>query len=117
MNRLIIEPPCAFLTANQRLHWRKKAELTKAWRRATKEAAFDIDATFTRARIICSIRWPDNRRRDPGNWFVTAKACVDGLVDAGVLEDDDSERVVGPDMRREKPNGPTRLTLEIREIK
>jgi hypothetical protein len=29
----------------------------------------------------------------------TAKACVDGLVDAGVLEDDNFSRVRGPDMR------------------
>src|SRR5690606_17565708 len=39
---------------------------------------------------------PDKRRRDAGNWLATYKAQIDGLVDAGVVEDDDHTRVHGP---------------------
>lgn len=34
-----------------------------------------------------------NRRRDPHNWTPTVKAIVDGLVDAGVWPDDNSDWV------------------------
>ena len=32
-------------------------------------------------------------RSDPSNWTPTTKACVDGLVDAGVWPDDDQKWV------------------------
>lgn len=35
----------------------------------------------------------------PGTSTPTAKAIVDGLVDAGVIPDDSNEWVTGPDMR------------------
>lgn len=112
---LVITPPAPFLNSNQRLHYRQRMERTKAWRTAGREAAYDLRTSYERAHIVCAIRWPDNRRRDPGNWYPTAKAAVDGIVDAGILEDDDSLHLIGPDMRREYPNGPVRLTITIRE--
>ena len=36
------------------------------------------------------------REREPGNWAPTVKACLDGLVDAGVLPDDNSDHLEGP---------------------
>lgn len=56
--------------------------------------------------------WADNRRRDPGNWYPTAKAIVDGLVDAGILIDDDHTKVVGPDMRQ-RTDKTTKPHIEI----
>lgn len=44
----------------------------------------------------------NNRRLDPTNYMATAKAIVDGFVDAGLFSDDNSEVVVGPDMRRDE---------------
>jgi hypothetical protein len=51
-----------------------------------------------------------------GNYYPTAKAILDGLVDAGVLPDDNDDHVTGPDMRRTRPNGPLQVTITIREI-
>lgn len=117
---IVIEPPAAFINANARTHFRAKAKLTRAWRAAAKDAVLTLRQAklprYDRAHITCSIRFSDNRRRDVGNLFPTAKACVDGLVDAGVLEDDDDTRVIGPDMRRDYPNGPARVTITIEEI-
>lgn len=115
---IILEPPAPFLNSNQRLHWRKKAERVKAWRNAAREAAFDAHPTeFTYAQVICHIRFPDDICRDVANWYPTAKSCLDGIVEAGGFLTDDSDKyVVGPDMRREYPNGSPRVTITIREI-
>ena len=52
-----------------------------------------------RVRCVVNITWPDNRRRDAHNLMPTLKACVDGFVDAGLLEDDDDRHLIGPDLR------------------
>jgi Holliday junction resolvase RusA-like endonuclease len=115
---LVIEPPAAFINANDRLHWRKKAQLTATWRGVTEELATEFPAKPFRSRvhITVAIRWPDNKRRDPGNWYPTAKACVDGIVAAGLLKDDSDEYVLGPDLRREYPNGTPQVTITITEL-
>jgi crossover junction endodeoxyribonuclease RusA len=51
------------------------------------------------ARVIAELCFRDHRRRDPSNYGDTAKAVLDGLVDAAVLPDDSSRYVLGPDMR------------------
>lgn len=93
-----------WLTANDRLFWRKRADITKSWRDlACARALHDRTPRMDAAHIICELRFADKRRRDPGNWAPTAKAAVDGLVDAGVFNDDNHRIVTGPDMRM----GPT----------
>lgn len=89
-----------WLSDNQRLFWAARNQRTQGWRLATfLRAKHDRLPKLDYARIICELRFADARKRDPSNWAPTAKACVDGLVDAGVFTDDDSTRVIGPDMR------------------
>lgn len=89
-----------WLTANQRMHWAPTAQRVRGWRLATYLRAKQVGLPrLERARIECHLLFTDNRRRDPANWAPTAKPCIDGLVDAGVFDDDDSTRVLGPDMR------------------
>ncbi|RKT82736.1 hypothetical protein SAMN05421805_104207 [Saccharopolyspora antimicrobica] len=77
------------LTANQRMHWRPKAEITKNVRHTA--ATLSRDAKVP-ALGRCAVRlvWTvtDRRRRDADNLVPTLKACADGLVDAGVVTDD-----------------------------
>jgi Holliday junction resolvase RusA-like endonuclease len=115
---ITLTPPADFINANHRLHHHAKAKLTKAWREAAGlHAKYAEDyRQYDRAHITFAIRFPDNRRRDVGNFYGTAKACVDGLVDAGLLKDDDDTRVLGPDMRRHIPNGSPLVTITIRAI-
>jgi crossover junction endodeoxyribonuclease RusA len=108
---IVLEPPCEFINANGRLHHHAKAKLTKAWREAAYVAA--TARTFDSAYITCAIRFPNNIRRDVGNYYPTAKAIVDGLVDAGMLPDDNDTHLVGPDMRRHIPNGTPLVTITI----
>lgn len=93
-----------WLTANDRLFWRKRADITKSWRDlAWTRALHDRIPPMDSALIVCELRFTDKRRRDPANWAPTAKAAVDGLVDAGVFADDHADIITGPDMRM----GPT----------
>ena len=66
---------------------------------------------------ILGILHPGSRRRlDPANFYPSFKAAVDGLVDAGVLEDDDHTRVIGPDMRIGPVMKGGRIVLHIQEL-
>ena len=94
---LTIPAPCDWLNSNQRLHRLVHAKRTAAWRAAGKAAAevpFDVPV-----RIVCTVHKTRAGRWDAGNLYPTAKAIVDGLVDAGVIPDDSNEYVIGPDMR------------------
>lgn len=89
-----------WLSANQRLYWAVRADRVRSWRELAACRAREAKLPrLIRAHIICELNFTDLRRRDPSNWAPTAKACVDGLVDAGVFVDDNHTRVVGPDMR------------------
>lgn len=108
---IALPPGLKLLNANQRLHHVPKAKLTEAIRSAAMEACSEnpvMHAALTaanpgpvlqRAYILGVLHPPSRRRADPANWYPSFKAAVDGLVDAGVLDDDDHTRLVGPDMR------------------
>ena len=88
-------PPCLpLLNANDRLHYRERSKRTEKLRseayKAAKEQPF---LPFTRVRIRCIFRAPDKRRRDVANLYPSFKACIDGLVDAGVLPDDNDRYI------------------------
>lgn len=99
------------INSNQSQNPRRRARIAKALRAAAMEACMEHQPmrealtaanpgpVFQRAHIIGVLHPEDLRRRDPANWYPSFKAAVDGIVDAGVLEDDDHTRVVGPDMR------------------
>ncbi len=89
-----------WINANSRAHWRRRAEWTRYWRdRACLEAKSAGIPRLDRAHVTVTVHRIDARRFDPGNLAPTAKAIVDGIVDAGVLIDDDRHHLVGPDMR------------------
>ena len=99
---LTIPAPCDWLNSNQRLHWTEKARRTRIWRYTAHGAVLAQCAglTFTvPVRIVVTIHKPRAGRYDATNWAPTGKALIDGLVDSGLLEDDDNTRVIGPDMR------------------
>ena len=99
---LTIPAPCDWLNSNQRLHWTEKARRTRIWR-YTAHGAVLVQAKGVRfdvpVRITVTIHKTRAGRYDATNWAPTGKALIDGLVDSGLLEDDDNTRVIGPDMR------------------
>lgn len=113
--RVAMPPRLLLLNSNQRLHHHRRADITKVLRRAAWAASRDLPH-LERAHIIGVLHPEDRQRRDPANWYPSFKACVDGLVDQGVLDDDDHTRVVGPDMRIGHVVSGSRLVLHVREL-
>lgn len=116
------------LNANQRPHYRTKAKLTSTLRAAAMEAVSDNPELmaalaaakpgplFARAHILGVLHPPTRRRADPANWYPSFKAAVDGIVDAGVLDDDDHAHLLGPDMRLGDIVKGGQLVLVVREL-
>lgn len=82
------------LRSNDRLHWAEKARVTKTVRRATAYLAACHEPV--RAPVQVRLVWyvTDRRRRDASAPDPTLKAAQDGLVDAGLIPDDDARTVV-----------------------
>lgn len=104
------------LSLNDRRHWAAKARITREVRHATAVHAREQRIPrLEHARVQLLYIPRDKRRRDADNLVATLKPCLDGLRDAGVLEDDDASRVdigvlVG------EPSKDPHLSLLIEEI-
>lgn len=102
------------LNANQRLHWAKKASLTKNIRESARLWARKLPKA--QEHITVQLVWvvTDRRRRDSDNIYPTFKAMCDGLVDAGIVPDDTPEYMtkLAPIIRHE-PGGTARLELDV----
>jgi hypothetical protein len=93
-------PPMELLNANQRIHRQAAAKATRLIREKTGWTVFAAKVPkLQRAHILVELRFWEARRRDPANWAPSIKAAIDGVVDAGVLEDDDATHLDGPDIR------------------
>lgn len=82
--------------SRDRWRWRRIRELRE---QACEVATLQRAPKLERARLVVTVSLPDRRRRDLHNFTPTIKALVDGLVDAGVLPDDDALHLSGPDWR------------------
>lgn len=105
------------LNLNQRMHWAKKAQLTKHWRRLAlvNAMAADLPRNLDRVHITAHVTKPTNRAYDVHNLLPTLKAAVDGLVDYGLIPDDTNAHLVGPDLRQ-GGKGDRAITLTITEL-
>jgi Holliday junction resolvase RusA-like endonuclease len=106
------------LTANQRMHWRKKASITKDVRRATSLAAARYPA-LGKCRVTLTWLVVTNHRRDADNVVPTLKAMCDGLVDAGVVTDDtpdQMDKLMPRIVKLGAGEGPARFELRVERI-
>ncbi|MFJ4649504.1 hypothetical protein ACIP6Q_39220 [Streptomyces bobili] len=116
------------LNSNQRLHRQQQARLIAKLRDTAFETVSEspslMDALaaakpgplFQRAHILGVLHPRSKTRCDPANWYPSFKAAVDGLTDAGLFEDDDHTRVVGPDMRLGRVVKRGQLVLVVRGL-
>ncbi|MFF9003728.1 hypothetical protein ACF1GW_39185 [Streptomyces achromogenes] len=121
-----IELPAGLKLLNEnetrRMHWRRVREMASIVRHAGAIAGRNARRNGLpqmRAAHVYYVIHPGPRavRRDPGNWMQSAKAAVDGaLVDAGILIDDDSTRLLGPDPRLGDPVKGSQLVLIVTDI-
>jgi hypothetical protein len=88
---LTIPAPAELWTANaqRRMHWGRRAMLTQQWRWATKlHALANKVPSFVTVEIDAHVTKTGKRKTDADAYAPVIKACIDGLVDARVLEDD-----------------------------
>lgn len=103
-------------TPNMRGHWAERAAAQSVWRQLSgwKAKAAGIPK-LDRVTFDVTFLQADRRRRDPDNLFFVAKACLDGLRDVGVLDDDDWTRVARVSVGITPTEGDARWLLHISE--
>ncbi len=112
--------PGELINLNDRDHWSVKAKKVAAWRDATywwaKQQHWTRVSGFATVDILLGVKDPQ-RRRDNSNWQMVTKSCVDGLVLAGVLEEDDSTRVLQnpPSFTNLIPPRTVAVTITVKE--
>lgn len=94
-------PANAWMSSNDRLHWAEKYKKTKILRRRSwLEARRNGLLPMRKAFVTVHVQYATNLRADPANAYPTVKALVDGLVDFGVLTDDDSKHLPAMTFKR-----------------
>ena len=102
------------ISANDRLHFQKKAKITKFLRQLAYYEGRNILLDYfglpfnekKPCKVIVWIFAPTNRKYDPPNWSPTSKALLDGLTDANFWTDDNYH----------SGNKKYRIELEIEEL-
>lgn len=111
--RIEIPAPAAWVSANDRTHWRVKAERVKAWRLAASVLGRLVSRTpmGTPVDITVTVHRTSARRADASNLAPTAKAVIDGLTDAGWWPDDDDQHIVSTTFVAGQPKARPTLTI------
>lgn len=103
-----------WLTLNDRDTWHRRKALTKYYRdQGTFAARFHwLPTGLQKVHVVASVAYGSNRVLDPHNYMLTAKAVIDGFRDYGLIPDDNSKHLIGPDMRRDESQ-PRGLTMYV----
>lgn len=102
------------LTLNQRLHWSKRAAVTRAIRDETVWRCRQLGiGALEKPTVTLHLVPKDRRRRDVDNLVPTSKAVVDGLVTAGVIGDDTPAYVDHRMPVIHEPDGDPRVYVEV----
>lgn len=94
----------------------RKARLVASYRRKAREAAEAEgveSGPWARATVAAAFFHAQRRRRDDVNHLAMLKPAYDGLVDAGLLEDDDAEHLTTLPARFEVDKHHPRVELRI----
>ena len=82
------------LSPNSRAHWAAKAKAAKAYREQCGWAVMQARNSFKSPVLATTTFHVDTKRRyDLDNLMASLKPLWDGLVDAGILQDDSTEHL------------------------
>lgn len=115
------------ISANDRMHFQKKAKITKFLRELAKYEGLNtlkdyFGLPFSEEKP-CNVRVitfsPTARIYDPPNWSPTSKALLDGLTDAGFWIDDNYNIIKETSFSHGGKSGTKnyKIKLEIVEVK
>jgi hypothetical protein len=121
---VVIPCPAGWLNANSRTDRRRQTPDRRAWRDAANLYARAAKLPgLGKAHLVATLHFTDRRHRDTHNYYPTIKAIVDGLVDYGLLPDDSSLYLSGPDLRLGDPvlvgkgkRAVGKVVIQIREV-
>jgi crossover junction endodeoxyribonuclease RusA len=87
---------------NRRMSWQARYRETAVWRRAASLGAyaFSVEPVAPTERLAVVVHGIGRRRVDLDNVLAACKPILDGLVDAGVLPDDDAGHIPAITVRR-----------------
>lgn len=113
---LVLPAPTEWLRSNDRRHRMAAAAITKKWREAAAWRARQarIPRIDQPVHITLIIHRADRRKADAPNSWPSCKAAIDGLVDAGVLADDDDTHVLSTTFQPGEVVRGSQLTIVIR---
>ena len=112
-----IPPGTALLNLNHRNHHMKRHQLTQVIKSAAIwQAKAQRIPRLEHVQVHGLLHAPDKRHRDPGNWALTQKAAIDGLVSAGVLADDHAGIVDDRGIQLGEPGRVLAYSLVITEV-
>ena len=120
---IILPPPDSRLHAHAKGHWRPKAAATKQLRQMAHMMAKQASRgqIWASATIEYRFLFPDFRRRDQANAIHAMKAAVDGVVDSGLIPDDDWThlRIVSVicDVDRKRPRTEMVFREDVKKMK
>lgn len=113
-------PATLWWTANARLHHMDKARRTRHVRTLAAHMARQRKlAPMRAADVHILVQIPTGRRFDADNAAPMAKACIDGIVDARILPDDDAKHRPRTTYELGQPTrerGIYQLTITLKEI-
>lgn len=93
---IAIPAPAKLLTLNRErtLHFMERANIVKEWRKTVFVLAkYSKLPKFENIEVVARIEQAKGKLADTGAHAPVLKACIDGLVDAGVILDDSGEYV------------------------
>lgn len=106
-----------WLNANKigSMHWAPRAELIKNWRNLAhlKARQHRLPKGLHRVMIQAYIHKTNNQKYDAHNLMPTLKPIVDGLVDYGLIPDDDNTHLLGPLIEPGEKHEQPSITLHI----
>jgi crossover junction endodeoxyribonuclease RusA len=110
-------PPRKELHQNSRAHWRAVSKVRRQYRALWMLLAMERKpkTPWRAAHAVVTFTFPTRIRRDPTNLLAGMKAAWDGMVDGGLLVDDDKLTVEVRPVEWAK-NMPAQVVVEIREV-
>ena len=112
-------PDSPIITPNGREHWSRRSECAQVWRSAARLLAKQAHIPSLERVAVALDHWPkDRRRRDPDRNSLVLKWCLDGIVDAGIIPDDDAAHVAEVALRMHPPREDRRAVwlLTVTEV-